>query len=66
MRLFSLKRVVLSLMTLLALGVRNIHLGPTLPHYLTPNLLNVLVEKFALRPLGDVQQDIARAMTRAA
>lgn len=60
------QKAVAALLTLLALGVRNIHLGPTLPHYLTPNLLTVLVEKFALRPLGDVQQDIERAMTRAA
>lgn len=60
------QKAVAALLTLLALGVRNIHLGPTLPHYLTPNLLNVLVEKFALCPLGDVEQDRARAMTRAA
>lgn len=54
------------LLTLLALGIRNIHLGPTLPHFLTPNLLNVLVDKFALRPIGDARDDIARIMDRAA
>jgi len=53
------------LLTLLALGIRNIHLGPSLPHYLTSNLLNVLVEKFALTPLGDARTDIQRAMKRA-
>ncbi len=54
------------LLTTLALGIRNIHLGPTLPHFLTPNLLNVLVEKFALRPIGDAREDIARIMNKAA
>ena len=54
------------LLTLLALGIRNIHLGPTLPHFLTPNLLNVLVDKFALRPIGDARDDIARIMNKAA
>jgi hydroxylamine reductase len=53
------------LLTLLALGIKNIHLGPSLPVYLTPNLLNVLVEKYDLRPLGDAKEDIARAMKRA-
>lgn len=53
------------LLTLLALGIRDIHLGPTLPAFLSPNLLNVLVEKFALRPLGNAQDDIARALKKA-
>ncbi len=60
------QKAIAAFLTLLALGVRNIHLGPTLPHFLTPNLLNVLVEKFAVRPLGNVEEDRARAMTRAA
>lgn len=46
------------LLTLLSLGIRNIHLGPSLPAYLTPNLINVLVEKFELKPTGDARQDI--------
>ena len=53
------------LLTLLALGIRNIHLGPTLPPYLTPNLLNVLVEKYALRPIGDAKTDIDRILKKA-
>jgi len=53
------------LLTLLALGIKNVHLGPTLPAYLSPNLLKVLVEKFELRPLGNPQEDIARALKRA-
>ncbi|MCB1614608.1 MAG: hydroxylamine reductase [Pseudomonadales bacterium] len=47
------------LLTLLSLGIRNIHLGPSLPAYLTPNLINILVEKFDLKPTGDARQDIA-------
>ncbi len=53
------------LLTLLALGIRNIHLGPTLPAYLSPNVLSVLVEKFALRPVGNAQEDIARILKKA-
>ncbi len=46
------------LLTLLSLGITNIHLGPTLPAYLTPNLVNTLVDKFALKTTGDAQQDL--------
>lgn len=54
------------LLTLLALGIKNIHLGPSLPVYLTPNLINALVDKFALRPIGDAKDDIARIMQKSA
>ena len=50
------------LLTLLSLGITNIHLGPTLPAFLTPNLLEVLVDKFQLRPLGDPQDDLRLAL----
>ncbi|KJS04963.1 MAG: hydroxylamine reductase [Gammaproteobacteria bacterium BRH_c0] len=53
------------LLTLLALGVQNIHLGPTLPAFLTPNLLAVLVDKFKLRPVGDAGEDLQRALKLA-
>lgn len=46
------------LLTLLSLGITNIHLGPTLPAFLTPNLLDVLVDKFQLTPTGDAKQDL--------
>lgn len=46
------------LLTLLSLGITNIHLGPTLPAFLTPNLINVLVDKFQLTPVGDAKQDL--------
>ncbi len=50
------------LLTLLALGIKNIRLGPTLPAFLTPNLVNVLVDKFALKPIGEAEADIRDAM----
>ena len=50
------------LLTLLALGIKNIHLGPTLPAYLSPNVVNFLVENFDLKPTGDAQADIAAIM----
>jgi hydroxylamine reductase len=53
------------LLTMLYLGIRQIHLGPTLPQFLTPEVLGILVEKFDIRPTGDVQEDL-RAMLEAA
>lgn len=50
------------LLTLLFLGVENIHLGPTLPAFLTPNVVNILVEKFKLRPTGVAAEDLARIL----
>ncbi|HEY8127073.1 MAG TPA: hydroxylamine reductase [Methylocystis sp.] len=54
------------LLTLLALGVRNVRLGPTLPAFLTPALVAVLVEKFGVQPVGDAKADIAASLARAA
>ena len=53
------------LLTLLALGIRNIRLGPTLPAFLTPAAVNILVEKFALKPIGDPAEDLAAALAGA-
>ena len=50
------------LLTLLDMGVTNIRLGPSLPAYVTPNVLNVLVEKFNLMPTGNVHDDIRNIM----
>jgi hydroxylamine reductase len=60
------QKAVAVLLTLLALGVRNIRLGPTLPAFLTPNLLNILVEKFAIQPTTTPEADLAAALRRAA
>ena len=51
-------------MTLLALGVRNIRLGPTLPAFLTPTLVDVLVNKFGILPITTAEADVAAAMQR--
>lgn len=53
------------LLTLLSLGIRNIRLGPTLPAFLTPAVVDILVEKFALKPNGDPVEDLAAALSGA-
>ncbi len=53
------------LLTMLHLGLRKIHLGPTLPQFLTPEVLGVLVEKFDIRPTGDVHEDLERMLQAA-
>jgi hydroxylamine reductase len=45
-------------LTLLHLGLRNIRLGPTLPAFVTPAVLNVLVEKFNIMPITTPEQDL--------
>ena len=54
------------LLTLLALGVRNLRLGPSLPAFLTPALLGVLVERFGIQPITTADADIEAALTRQA
>ena len=50
------------LLALLSLGVKGIRLGPTLPAFISPTVLNVLVEQFDIKPVGDVDEDIAAMM----
>ena len=52
------QKAVVVLLTLLALGIRNIRLGPTLPAFISPNVLKILVEKFAITPIGTAAEDI--------
>ncbi len=52
------QKAVIVLLALLYLGVKNIHLGPTLPAFLSPNVTNVLVEKFGISGVGTVEDDI--------
>jgi len=59
------QKAVAVLLSLLSLGIRGIHLGPTLPAFLTPNLLNILVEKFDIRPNGEPAADLALALKAA-
>ncbi|WP_130806435.1 hydroxylamine reductase [Senegalia massiliensis] len=57
------QKAVIVLLALLALGVKDIHLGPTLPAFLSPNVANVLVEKFGIAPNGEVESDIEMFMS---
>lgn len=52
------QKAVIVLLALLYLGVQNIHLGPTLPAFLSPNVANLLVEKFGISGIGTVEADI--------
>lgn len=52
------QKAVIVLLALLYLGVKNIHLGPTLPGFLSPNVAKVLVEKFGIAGIGTVDEDI--------
>lgn len=52
------QKAVAILLTLLHLGIRNIRLGPSLPAFLTPNLLQFLSEKYNLMPIGTAQEDL--------
>lgn len=52
------QKAVIVLLALLYLGVKNIHLGPTLPAFLSPNVANVLVEKFGIAGIGTVEDDL--------
>lgn len=54
------------LLTLLALGVRNVRLGPSLPAFLTPAVIGVLVEKFGVQPITTAEADIAASLARSA
>ncbi|MBN1944867.1 MAG: hypothetical protein JW797_04285 [Bradymonadales bacterium] len=56
------QKAVTVLLALLYLGVKGIRLGPTLPAFLSPNVAKVLVDNFDIKPIGDVQGDIAAMM----
>ncbi|BEP27707.1 hydroxylamine reductase [Helicovermis profundi] len=52
------QKAVIVLLALLSLGVKNIHLGPTLPAFLSPNVANVLIENFGIAGIGEVEDDL--------
>jgi hydroxylamine reductase len=52
------QKAVCILLTLLSLGIKNIYLGPTLPAFISPNVLNVLVEKFNIKPISTPEADL--------
>jgi hydroxylamine reductase len=54
------QKAVIVLLALLSLGVKNIHLGPTLPAFLSPNVVNVLVENFGIGGISTVEEDMQK------
>ncbi|MDD4910551.1 MAG: hydroxylamine reductase [Candidatus Omnitrophica bacterium] len=56
------QKAVCILLTLLALGIKNIRLGPSLPAFVSPNVLKVLVEKFGIKPISTAEQDLDAAL----
>jgi len=56
------QKAVAILLTLLYLGVKNIRLGPSLPAFVSPNVLNFLVEKYNIKPIGDPEKDMAEML----
>lgn len=56
------QKAVIVLLALLSLGVKNIHLGPSLPGFLSPNVAKVLVDTFGIAGIGSVDDDIALFM----
>ncbi|MCB2217333.1 MAG: hydroxylamine reductase [Desulfobulbaceae bacterium] len=56
------QKAVIILLTLLHLGIKDIRLGPTLPAFITPNVLNVLVDNFAIKPISATPQEDLQAI----
>lgn len=56
------QKAVCILLSLLHLGIKNIKLGPTLPAFVTPAALNILVEKFAIAPIKTAEEDLAEIL----
>ena len=52
------QKAVIVLLALLHLGVKNIHLGPTLPAFLSPNVAKILVDAFGISGIGTAESDI--------
>jgi len=57
------QKAVAILLTLLYLGIKDMKLGPSLPAFVSSNVLNVLVEKFNIKPIGDVDKDLAESLS---
>ena len=56
------QKAVCILLTLLYLGIKNIHIGPTLPAFISPNVLNFLVENYGLSPISTPEEDIKKVI----
>jgi hydroxylamine reductase len=53
------QKAVVILLTLFYLGIQDIRLGPSLPAFITPNVLDVLVKNFAIKPIATPAEDLA-------
>ena len=58
------QKAVADLLALLSLGIRGIYLGPTLPAFLSPNVLQYLVENYRISPIGDPKEDLEKMLER--
>lgn len=56
------QKAVVILLTLLSLGIKNIYLGPTLPAFISPNVLNFLVENFDIKPISTPDEDLKKIL----
>jgi hydroxylamine reductase len=56
------QKAVCILLTLLSLGIKNIYLGPTLPAFVSPNVLNFLVEHFNVTPISTPDEDLKKIL----
>ena len=58
------QKAVCILLTLLYFGIKNIHIGPTLPTFISPNVLNFLVENYGLSPISTPEEDIKKLLNK--
>ncbi|WP_461207388.1 hydroxylamine reductase [Clostridium sp. DL1XJH146] len=58
------QKAVCILLTLLSLDIKNIYLGPTLPAFISPNVLQVLIDKFNLQPISTPEDDIKACLSK--
>ena len=59
------QKAVCILLTLLHLGIKNIYLGPTLPAFVSPNVLNFLVENYQIHPISTEKKDLEQILAKA-
>ena len=59
------QKAVAVLLTLLHLGIKDIKIGPSLPAFVTPNVLNFLVQNFNIGPIGTAEEDLKAALGTA-
>ncbi|RYD01673.1 hypothetical protein N752_29295 [Desulforamulus aquiferis] len=58
------QKAVAILLTLLHLGIKNIRLGPSLPAFVSPNVLDVLVKNFDIKPITTAEEDLAAILNK--